>query len=92
MSGRSSQSSTDWGYTSYENYSAGRKSSSSSRQTTNREAFDESYEEFGTEAVGRKMALASLKTPEINPWDNMVNKSVWFSKILCICHFHVSTN
>lgn len=71
MSGRSSQSSTDWGYTSYENYSAGRKSSSSSRQTTNREAFDESYEEFGTEAVGRKMALASLKTPEINPWDNM---------------------
>merc|ERR1711862_954472 len=69
MSQRSSQSSTDWGYTSnnnmartsgYSKYSSGQKDSS----------FDESYEEdyggnygYGSKSGSGKMALSSLKTP-----------------------------
>jgi len=98
MSQRSSLSSTDWGYTSYNNFTASNKtpsfsnnnnssvrSSSYSKYSSYKDSsFDESYEEdfsnsfsynssksFNNSGSGGKVALASLKTPEINSWDNM---------------------
>lgn len=98
MSQRSSLSSTDWGYTSYNNFTASNKtpsysnnnnssvrSSSYSKYSSYKDSsFDESYEEdfsnsfsynssksYNNSGSGGKVALASLKTPEINSWDNM---------------------
>jgi len=95
MSQRSSQSSTDWGYTSYNSFTANKSSSMSSSSYSNNNmartsgyskyssgqkdsSFDESYEEdyggnygYGSKSGSGKMALSSLKTPEINVWDNM---------------------
>jgi len=101
MSQRSSQSSTDWGYTSYNNFTASSKGGNSTNSTNNTRSssssyskysgglkdssYDESYENdysssfsysgsknySSSSSTGGRMALASLKTPEIQPWDNM---------------------
>merc|ERR1712147_584759 len=94
MSQRSSQSSTDWGYTSYNNFTASIKGGNSSNNTRSSSyskysgglkdsSYDESHEDdysisfsgsksySSSSSTGGRMALASLKTPEIQPWDNM---------------------
>jgi len=85
MSTRSSYSSTDWGYTSYENFSAGQNGSSISTRNTKNEMkqrsystashYDESLESayrsnYKTPSSGA-LSLSSLKTPEISSWDNL---------------------
>jgi len=81
----SSTDSTDWGYTSYNNFTRGTASSSRYSRQVRDQSFDESYEEdraekysynnnnsYSSKTAGvGKVGLATLKTPEINPWDNM---------------------
>jgi len=83
---------TDWGYTSYNNFTTTRGATTRSASSTKYSSqvrdssFDESYEDFGqnysynnnsyssktkSPGVTGGVGLASLKTPEINPWDNM---------------------
>jgi len=81
MSARSSNSSTDWGYTSYSSFTAGRSSShnkysssssskySSSMRNTSYEEADE--QDYDYARAGKNISLGALKTPEISPWDSM---------------------
>merc|ERR1712013_500734 len=66
MSARSSNSSTDWGYTSYSSSSS--KYSSSMRNTSYEEADEQDYDYA---RAGKNISLGALKTPEISPWDSM---------------------
>eukprot|EP00092_Neocalanus_flemingeri_P076597 GFUD01095022.1.p1 GENE.GFUD01095022.1~~GFUD01095022.1.p1 ORF type:complete len:351 (+),score=115.36 GFUD01095022.1:43-1053(+) len=81
MSTQSTNSSTDWGYTSYSSFTANKsyQTSSDSKMSSNiNTSFEESDEQGHNYPVydkeyddGGKMSLGSLKTPEISAWDNM---------------------
>lgn len=72
---------TDWGYTTYTNFTSGKGSSAGrTRQDLSHEEErgqrysynnNNSYSNTSKTAGFGGVGLASLKTPEINPWDNM---------------------
>ena len=64
MSSEASQSSTDWGYTSYNNFTAngktGQQRSSSNNKYNNNNSLDESYEEdFSSSSYSSKKSYSS---------------------------------
>merc|ERR1712142_393652 len=69
MSTRSSHSSTDWGYTSYSSFTAGR-SSSQSKYSSSQETEEQDYD-YDYSRAPQTISLGALKTPEISPWDSM---------------------
>merc|ERR1712106_581056 len=86
MSTRSSESSTDWGYTTYSSFTAGRQSTKTSTKQTQQSSSSSSskyssisrntsYEEVDEQCKGYggqgTVSFGTLKTPEISPWDSM---------------------
>lgn len=87
MSTRSSQSSTDWGYTSYESFTAGKSSRSTESRNMREEnrhrsyssmmdtSYEESDESFYNSAYKTStegvLSLDAFKAPELSSWDNL---------------------
>merc|ERR1712128_128066 len=86
MSTRSSESATDWGYTTYSSFTAGRQSTKTTTKQTQQSSSSsnkyyssarktsyvkEDEQDCGDGGQDKAVSLGGLKTPEISPWDSM---------------------